>query len=68
MESTLKLPLAGARIASSAAFTLQGEYGFYWASSPNWTLGYNVSLSSTKVTPATYNSRANGFSVRCLKN
>lgn len=62
------LPLAGYRIYSSAAYDGQGTYGNYWASSPTGTYGYNVILSATQAYPANNSNRANGFSVRCLKN
>lgn len=64
----MKLPLAGFRYYSSAAYYFQGTYGFYWASSPLGNNGYVVLLSSTQVNPANVNARANGLSVRCLKN
>lgn len=68
LASTLKLPLAGYRHYSSAAYNSQGTNGYYWASSPTGTYGYNASLSATQVYPANNTLRAYGFSVRCLKN
>lgn len=68
LATTLKLPLAGYRYTSSAAYSNQGTNGFYWASSPTGTVGYFVALSSTQVVPANNSYRAYGFSVRCLKN
>lgn len=62
------LPLAGNRLNSSAAYSNQGAFGYYWASSPTGTYGYSVCLSATQVFPALNSSRAFGFSVRCLKN
>ena len=64
----MKLPLAGNRLNSTAAYNNQGTNGNYWASSPTGIHGYYVYLSSTQVRPAYYNLRAYGFSVRCLKN
>lgn len=68
LASTLKLPLAGSRHPSSAAYDTQGTYGTYWASSPTGPNGYNVLLSATQVSPACNVGRAYGLSVRCLKN
>lgn len=67
--TTLKLPLAGTRHYSSAAFGYQGTYGYYWAASTAGTYGNLVLLSSTLgVFPADHTSRAFGFSVRCLRD
>ena len=62
----MKLPLAGNRDKSAAAYNHQGTLGYYWASSPTGTLGYIVYLSATQVTPAANAHRADGFSVRCV--
>ncbi len=62
------LRLAGFRHYSSDAYVNLGTYGYYWASSPTGTDGYDVALSATQVNPANSNNRANGLSVRCLKN
>lgn len=67
--STLKLPLAGHRNYSTAAFVTQGTNGAYWAASTTGTYGYYVYLSTTLgVIPANNRYRAYGLSVRCLKN
>lgn len=68
--TTFRLPLAGYRRGSSAAFYFQGTNGYYWAASTTGTDGYTVNLSTTNgVIPANnLNLRANGLSVRCLKN
>ena len=68
IRTVLKLPLAGNRDYSSAAYDYQGTNGYYWASSPAGNRGYLVSLSATQVVPALNPYRADGFSVRCLKN
>ncbi len=68
LASALKLPLAGNRAPSSAAYNNQGSYGNYWASSPTGANGYYVALSATRVYPAGNSTRAYGYSVRCLKN
>lgn len=68
LVSTLKLPLAGTRYLSSAAYLNQGTNGYYWTSSPSGTSGYGIALSATQVYPGGNSFRANGLSVRCLKN
>ncbi len=65
VATTLKLPLAGLRHYSSAAYLNQGTNGYYWASSP---YGYVVRLSATQAHPAFNDPRTFGFSVRCLAN
>jgi hypothetical protein len=66
--STLKLSLAGLRTYSASVYFNQGVYGHYWASSPGSIYGYALTVSSTRVTPMNNANRANGYSVRCLKN
>ena len=66
--SALKLPLAGYRGYSSAGLNSQGSIGYYWSSSPNGTNAFYLYFDSGGVTPSNTNSRADGFSVRCLKN
>ena len=73
--TTLKLPLAGHRNRSFAEFGNQGLSGHYWASSNKWDNGSCVSFSSTPphtlphgVRGAASADRADGLSVRCLKN
>jgi len=60
--------ISGNRNNSTAGYYNQGTNGNYWSSSPNGINGYNVNISSTQVNPLNNNNRANGFSVRCLKN
>lgn len=67
-EEVLKLSLLGYRGGSNAYYYGQGTYGYYWSSSPGGVYGYYVSIDSTQVYPLYNDNRANGFSVRCLKN
>jgi uncharacterized protein (TIGR02145 family) len=66
-NSALKLPLAGYRSLSAGALTSVGSFGAYWSSS---------TLSGTNARSLNFNSsnagmysdtRAYGFSVRCIK-
>ena len=72
-SNDLKLPLAGYRdYDEDGDVTSAGNFAYYWSSSPRggsnpdsaWNLGFNPSY----VGPASYSSRAFGFSVRCFKN
>lgn len=67
IASPLKLPMAGTRSASVGSLGSVGTFGFYWSSTVSSTdargLGFN---SSNALVYA--NSRAGGYSVRCLKD
>lgn len=60
--------LGGNRNNSDATLNNQGSNGNYWSSSPNGTNAYNLNFNSGGVNPANNNNRANGFSVRCVKD
>ena len=62
------ISLAGNRNNSSAGLNNQGSNGNYWSSSPNGTNAFNLNFNSGGVNPTNNNNRANGFSVRCLKD
>lgn len=68
VAATLKLPLAGYRHYSSAAYSAQGTSGYYWVATPTGVAAHLVLLSSTKISPANHADRASGYSVRCLKD
>ena len=65
------MPFAGVR-STDAGIYYQGSNGKYWSSSPvgsdkpNFALFLN--LYPSVVYADDFNSRANGFSVRCFKN
>lgn len=45
----------------------QGSYGYFWSSTvANANNAYRLDLNSSDVGPASYNSKYNGFSVRCV--
>ena len=66
-ESALKLPSAGYRDRIVGLLGLQGADGGCWSSTVSGAdargLGFNSTYASS-----TYSDRANGFTVRCLKN
>jgi uncharacterized protein (TIGR02145 family) len=59
--SPLKWPLAGSRSGNS------GTYGYYWSSTVNGTDSRYLFFYSSNVS-ITDGNRANGFSVRCIKD
>jgi hypothetical protein len=66
-SSTLKLQLTGERSQSTGALGEMGSFGFYWSSTVSGTnarrFGFNSSGQGVQSS-----SRANGHSVRCIKN
>ena len=65
--STLKLPSSGLRNLAYGTLSYQFTYGFYWSSTVN---GINASCLyfHSNVAHTTSSDRANGFTVRCLKD
>ena len=64
-KGSLFLPAAGLRNYSTRT------YGYYWSSSPGYGGNYyagNLNFSSGNVNPLNSDSRANGFSVRCVRD
>ena len=68
INSEVIIPLAGNRDNGGGGLNNQGVNGNYWSSSPDSTNAYNLNFNSGGVNPANNNDRANGFSVRCLKD
>ena len=70
-KGSLFLPAAGLRSNSSGELANTSSYGYYWSSSPyyggNYYAGY-LTFSSGYVNPLSYNGRALGFSVRCVRD
>ena len=65
-SSTLKLPMAGNRL-TDGTLNYQGSLGYYWSSSINSTNAYYFYFISSAANTY-YANRADGFSVRCVKN
>ena len=65
--STLKLPSAGYRNYSSGSLNGVGSNGYYWAYSVTGSNSYYLYFTSSSATMYG-NTRAYGFSVRCLKD
>ena len=65
--SALYLPAAGYRSYSAGALQIVGTTGFYWSSTPDDTDAYNLEFSSSTVVQQSYSDRADGLSVRCVR-
>ena len=65
-NSALKLPVAGYRNYSTGALTTVGSYGAYWSSTVSGSNARNLSFGSS-IAYMHANTRAYGFSVRCIK-
>lgn len=70
-KGSLFLPAASLRNYNSGELANTSSNGYYWSSLPyhggNSYAGY-LYFSSGNVSPLNYNSRAYGFSVRCVQN
>ena len=67
LASVLKLPVAGFRYNSDGSLYNTASYGHYWSSTVNGTSAINLDFHSSNASTYT-NNRANGMSVRCLKD
>lgn len=65
--SPLKLPVAGNRSRSNGTLLNVGSLGFYWSSTVDGTRARLLNFYSSNANPNS-SFRANGFSVRCLKD
>lgn len=66
--SKLKLPAAGYRSQSSGGFTYVGERGYYWSGDVANSGGKYLYNSTALANPNSGGPRAQGQSVRCIKN
>ena len=70
-KGSLFLPAAGLCLHSSNAVTNINACGYYWFSWPNYDDNYsagNLYFGSGKATSLGNDNRANGFSVRCVRD
>ncbi len=70
-KGSLFIPAAGFRHYSTGALALVGTEGDVWSSSPYSSSSANagsLAFNSSGVSPQDFNSRAHGFSVRCVRN
>jgi uncharacterized protein (TIGR02145 family) len=65
--SPLKLPVAGYRLYSNGSLSNVGSYGNYWSSTVVGTYSRYLYFFSSNAYMSS-SSRANGFSVRCIKD
>ena len=68
IKTEVIFPLAGYRNQSDGSLNNRGSNGNYWSSSPNGSNAYNLNFNSSNVNPANNNNRANGLTVRCVKD
>ncbi len=66
-NSPLKFVLAGMRNHNNGTFTHVGSFGQYWSSTVNGIYSHNLNIR-TDSAKTFYNRRAEGFSVRCIKD
>jgi uncharacterized protein (TIGR02145 family) len=66
-SSIIKLPAAGLRNLGDGIEYFSGSLGRYWSSSPNGGYSYIFKFNDTSANIDSHN-RANGYSVRCIKN
>ena len=60
--------VGGNRNNSDASLNNLGSNGNYWSSSVSGTNALNLNFNASSVNPANANNRANGFTVRCVKD
>lgn len=65
--SPLKLPMAGFRSFSSGSLFDVGSFGYYWSSTVSGSVARRLGFGSSNAYMFS-NYRANGFSVRCIKD
>jgi hypothetical protein len=66
-DSALKLHAAGKLSTGSGTLTFRGLYGYYWANTASsYTNGWHL-LIQTSSCGTTATSKANGYTVRCIK-
>lgn len=66
-KSYVLWPVAGNRNNSNGSLNNVGSIGNYWSSTVSGTNASNLNFNSSNSNINT-NNRANGFSVRCLKD
>ena len=66
--SSLKLPAAGYRSHWSGNMNSVGSNGYYWSSTVSGTSARGPNFYASSVYPTTTNSRAYGFTVRCIED
>ena len=64
--ASLALPVAGSRFFSSGSLGNVGSYGYYWSGTADGSFARFLFFSSSNASLGS-STRANGFSVRCLK-
>jgi len=68
IQSKLKLPIAWYRAWNDGHYYEQPATALYWSSTPTLTDALPIVFNNAMITYANLRNRANGFSVRCIKN
>jgi uncharacterized protein (TIGR02145 family) len=69
ISSALKLPLGGRRYKNDGSITDDGYFGFYWSNNIQLVLAEYLRFDSFSTNARVLNSsRAEGYSVRCIKD
>ena len=68
LNGVLKLSLAGNRQGTTGWLDQSSTYGFYWTGSRYDFYALDMFLTPANVFPNYHDDRANGFSVRCIKD
>jgi len=66
--SPLKLPVAGIRIPSDGSLDYVGSFGYYWSSTVDGIGSRGLDFNSIDASMSTNFYRADGLSVRCIKD
>jgi uncharacterized protein (TIGR02145 family) len=68
LSSTLKLPLAGARVWGNGTHAQSGTNGYYWSSTINLVFSQSLNIQGGNAEIGTVSYRSSGLSVRCIKD
>nr|MDD3720676.1 hypothetical protein [Candidatus Gracilibacteria bacterium] len=68
LSNSLKLPIAGNRLASDGSMEGPFILGRYWMSSRSGGWGFFLNFTSSAVEPSNTSSSARGNTIRCFKN
>ena len=68
MGIDLKLPIAGTRNRGNGDLKYQGQFWFYWTSTPSNLYGYYMHYYSDYISAYLESRRTDAMSIRCFKN
>jgi len=68
LNSILKLPMAGLRDFTNGTINNTSTSGYYWSATINGIQAMNIDFTTGAVHTSASSNRANGYSVRCIKD